>query len=383
MKIHPLIQEMIIDVRDIRRYLHQTPELGCQEVKTQAFIYRYLEELGFDIVIKIADTGIKAVMYAVNPKKTFAFRADMDALNINEENQLDYSSKISGRMHACGHDGHMAVLLGLAKLISQYKSHLTDNVVLLFQPAEESIGGAQRMIQENALIDPNVDMIFGLHMMPDIPEGKIGLNEGPIMAQTSEFNIEIIGKSSHGAMPHRGIDSIVASAHFITLIQSIITRYVDPFEKSLISIGHISGGERRNIIAERTIMEGIIRTFSDDVYLNIKNRILAILQGIEIGFNVVTHFEETTYYPVVSNDVYTYEFLYSIIEENNIVKMKPLMIAEDFSFFQKTVPGAYFFLGCGNKLLDIEYPLHSNRFNFNEDVLLIGIEIYRRILNIM
>ncbi len=382
MKIHPVVKELEKEVVRIRRYLHQIPEPGYKEHKTHHYIYHFLSKLPFDKIERIAQTGIRAVMYGRKPERTIAFRADMDGLSIQEATDCPYASIHEGMMHACGHDGHMAVLLGVALLVSQYKHQLIDNIVLLFQPAEESVGGALNMIQDGALENPKADMIYGLHLLPDIPQGKLGLRQGPVMAQTCEFDITIRGKSSHGAMPHKGVDTIVASAYLINIIQSIITRSIDPYQHGLITIGRIYGGERRNIIAEQTTLEGTIRSFDDGVYLQIKNRLTEIFRGIERSLGVKTCFEEKTFYPVVINHPETTGYLEECIGKKDIVEMEPLMIAEDFSYYQKKIPGTYYFLGCGNPDKNMVYPLHSNQFNFDEAALLYGVEIYRRVLGL-
>ncbi|MGI6706441.1 MAG: M20 metallopeptidase family protein [Clostridia bacterium] len=382
MRIHPVVKELEQKLVRIRRDLHRIPEPGYEEHKTHHYIYHFLSELSFDKIERIAQTGIRAIMYGRKPERTVAFRADMDGLSIQEATGCPYASIHEGMMHACGHDGHMAILMGIALLISRYKDQLKDNVVLLFQPAEESVGGALNMIQEGALENPKVDMIYGLHLLPDIPQGKLGLRQGPVMAQTCEFDITIRGKSSHGAMPHKGVDTIVASAYLINMIQSIITRSINPYQHGLITIGRVYGGERRNIIAEQTTLEGTIRSFDDGVYNQIKNRILEMIDGLERSFAVKTCFGEKTFYPVVMNHPETTRYLEECIGKENIVVMEPLMIAEDFSYFQKRIPGTYYFVGCGNPDKNMIYPLHSNRFNFDEAVLLNGVEIYRRILGL-
>jgi len=380
--VHNIIKELGDEVTAIRRALHQIPEEGYSEYKTQEYILKYLAGLGLDKVEKVACTGVKAVFNATNPRRTIAFRADMDALSIEEKNQHHFVSKNKGLMHACGHDGHMAILLGMASLISRHRGKLNDNIVLLFQPAEESIGGAKRMIEEGALENPKVDMIFGLHILPDIPQGKIGIRVGPVMAQTCEFDILLKGKSAHGAMPHKGVDTIVGAAHLIESLQTIMTRSIDPYEHALISIGRIYGGERRNILAEETVLEGMIRTFNDEVYDRIKGRIKDILQGMERGFAIHGDYREVTFYPVVNNHRETTKLLESCVLPEDMIPIKPMMIAEDFSFFQKAVPGTYFFIGSQNAKKGFVHPLHSNCFDFDEEVLLYAIEVYRNLLEI-
>lgn len=381
MKVQNDIYMLKDEVIQHRRWFHRYPEIGFNVGKTRDYILDVLKQLDFDKVEVLANTGIKAVIKGTNSKGVYAFRADMDALSLEEQNCLDFASQHKGKMHGCGHDGHMAILLGLAKWLHLNKQNLNHDVVLIFQPAEESEGGAFPMIQEGALDDPKVDVIFGLHLFPDIPQGKIGLRSGPLMAQTCEFDVQIKGKSAHGAMPHRGVDALLAACNFITNLQSIITRRVDPQENALITIGKMEAGERRNILAENVKMEGIIRTFNDDVYNTIKVNILNLLEGMEKTHGVTGKYEEKVYYPVVNNDEEWISKISTILDPETTMNVAPLMIAEDFSYYQQKVPGVYCLLGTGNPSKGYTYPLHSNRFNFDEEVLLYGIQLYVNILS--
>ncbi|MDD2502482.1 MAG: M20 family metallopeptidase, partial [Clostridia bacterium] len=254
MKIDFDIAKLRDQVISHRRWLHQYPQIGYQEEKARDYIINFLKDLNFDEIKIMARTGIKAVIKGKEEEKTLAFRADMDALSITEETELEYASKHKGFMHACGHDGHMAMLLGFAQWLSENKENLSYNVVLLFQPSEETVGGALPMIEEGALQNPDVDCIFGYHIMPEVPQGKIGLLSGPLMASTTEFTIDLTGISAHGAMPHKGVDAILAAAHYITQMQSILTRRIDPFQQAVVTIGKFQGGEARNILASNVRM---------------------------------------------------------------------------------------------------------------------------------
>lgn len=363
-----------------RRWLHQHPEIGFDVFETRDYILRCLQALAFDEVSVLAGTGVKAVMRSAQGEGTLAFRADMDALTLQEASGVPYVSCRPGYMHGCGHDGHMAMLLGFAAWLHQYKHALNKNVVLIFQPAEESEGGAVPMMAEGVLEDPSVDGIFAYHLLPDLPQGTIGLSAGPVMAQTCEFDIDLIGQTAHGAMPHQGKDGIYAAAGLIEGLQGILTRRVDPFERALLTIGRIEGGERRNILADRVHLEGIIRTFSDGVYQDIKGHILNLLRGLETAHGISGRFEEVVYYPPVVNDALLTEQVRHALPAGWIRPMDPMMIAEDFSQYQQAVPGVYLFLGSRNEALGHVHPLHSNQFNFDEQVLLLGIQGYKRIL---
>ena len=363
-----------------RRWLHSNPETGFDVHETRDYILKQLSKLNFHEIKILAGTGVKAVMRGKVGARTLAFRADMDALAIEEKTNLEFASKRKGFMHACGHDGHMSILLGLAQWLSQNKESLDDNIVLVFQPDEESEGGALPMIEDGLLEEPKVDAIFGLHILPDIPQGKVGVKAGPLMAQTCEVNIELIGKSAHGAMPYKGVDTVVAAAYFITALQSIITRTIDPAENVVFSIGRIYGGDTRNVLAERVMLECTVRTFSDEIYKRIRGKVLDLLAGIEKSHCIKSAYNEGVYYPPVINDEEWSKKVIDALPKEQYIQAKPLLIAEDFSNYQKEVPGVFVFLGSGNEEKGYVHPLHSNRFDFDEEILLHGVQLYKNII---
>jgi amidohydrolase len=301
----------------------------------------------------------------------------MDALATRELTELPFESTHIGRMHACGHDGHMTMLLLLASLVSRSREKLKYNIVLLFQPAEESIGGAARMIEEGALKNPAVERIFGLHVWPSIEQGRIGVRSGPMMAQTREFDIILHGKSAHGASPQDGIDTIVASAELILMLQSVISRSVSPSAHSLITIGKITGGQARNIISDRVELNGTLRTFSNELTNYMKSKIGDMLHGLELSAGVKAEYREIMHYRMVDNPDYMVDYLKAIVEPEALVEAEEQMAAEDFAFYQQHVPGLFMLLGIGGK--SCLHPLHSPLFNFDEHALLGGVEVYRRI----
>jgi hippurate hydrolase len=363
-----------------RRHLHKYPETGFDVSSTRDYILSWLKKWGFDEIRIVAGSGIKAVMKGKDGGTTLAFRADMDALPLNEKTGIEFASVNCGRMHACGHDGHMAILLGLAEWLSLRKEELKGNVVLIFQPAEETVGGALPMIKEGVLENPGVDAIFGFHLLPDIPQGKIGLKAGPVMAQTCEFTVEVTGKSAHGAMPHRGVDALLAACYFVNAVHGLIGRWVSPDDKALLTIGKLHAGENRNIIAGKATIEGIIRTFDDGVYERIKESIQGLLSGLELSHQVKAQYREDVYYPVVNNDANLVSQVEKFLPPDVLQDIQPLMIAEDFSYYQQRVPGVYMFLGCRNESKGFTAPLHSSKFNFDEEVLLYGLQIYHDII---
>lgn len=356
-----------------RRWFHMYPELDFQVANTRGHIMSELTELGVDSVEVFAE-GVRGIIYVDNSHLTLAFRADMDALELQEQTDAEYKSTVAGRMHACGHDGHMAILLGIAKWAVENRSSLRHNIVLIFQPAEETIGGALPMIEEGVLRDPEADAIFAFHIFPHIDQGKMGLKAGPLMAQTTEFDIELEGKTAHGAMPHKGIDTIVAATNLIDGLQTLMTRRIDPLDHALITIGRLEAGERRNILAEKAILEGIIRTFDDNVYMELKEDIIKMIEGIKISYGVRGEFKELTYYPAVDNDKKLADKVANILGEEILKSTKPLMIAEDFSYYQKEIPGLLMLLGSKNPEKGYIHPLHSNKFDFDEKILLIGVQ---------
>ena len=368
------------ELKKIRRDLHQIPELAFEEYKTSEYIVNYLEKLGITYEKKVAKTGVIAFFEGKSNSNAIAFRADMDALSITEKNDITFKSKNGGKMHACGHDGHMAILLGLARYLSENIEKLKTNVVLIFQPAEEGPGGALPLINEGILEKYNIAEIYGLHIFPDLDEGKIGVREGVMMAQAGEFDIEIRGKSAHAAQPHKSIDSVLVMAELILGFQSIVSRNISPTEASVLTVGKVFAGDRRNIIANSAILEGIIRSFRTSTYNKIKGRIKDYIQGLEHihSCSIALIFRDG--YPSVMNDKrLTKDFIVGLCQDE-VQIIEPLMLAEDFSYYQKKIPGLFFFLGARNTKDDFIYPLHNDRFNFDEDILNYGLSIYVRIL---
>ncbi len=342
----------------LRRELHMMPENSYEEYKTSGFIRSYIEKQKPDKLMSMAKTGVKAVFMAPAAKRTIAFRADMDALPVNEETKAEYESRNKGFMHACGHDGHMAILLGLAKIIGENRDKQKSNIVLLFQPAEETTGGAQAMIDEGALEDPKVDEIYGLHMWPDIKAGKIGIKEGVVMAMMCDIDIEISGRGAHGAKPHLGIDALVAAGHFIDMLQTVVSRGVDPYDQAV-------------------KMEGTIRTLNNSVFENTRSKIKGMLKGIEKAFGVETKYIETMNYAPVENDKELANSAAALVEKEDMEDAPPAMAAEDFSAFQQKIPGLFIFLGVADDCH--KEPLHSSKFDFDDKILSCGVELYKRI----
>ncbi len=381
MQLHPAVRKLEKACIQYRQALHRIPEICFAEYKTQAYLLRQLRRFAPDRLETPALTGVKAVYLAENPLGTLAFRADTDGLSIDEETGAPYASIHAGRMHGCGHDGHMTVLLLLARLIHTHRDTLRYNVVLLFQPAEEGRGGARLMIEQGALQDPPVERIYGLHVWPAVPRGKIGVRWGPMMARTSEFDVIVHGKSAHGASPQMGVDAVVAAAELISLMQTAISRSVDPHQDALLTIGKISGGTARNIIADRVELNATLRVFNDEVFDQLSERLRAMLGGLEVATGARFELHPLMHYPCVNNPRPLVEEFYTHMPPEELYLTDPVMAAEDFAFYQQSTPGLFLFLGVeGGK--NAQQPLHSGRFDFDEELLLCGVEVYRRILGL-
>lgn len=362
----------------MRRELHRVPELGFDCFETQRIVLRELEQCAPDRLEKLAVTGVKAVFLAPGATETVAFRADMDGLPNPEASACEWRSQNPGRMHGCGHDGHMTALLTFARWLRDNREQVRRNIVLLFQPGEEGWGGARCMIEDGALEHPHVDRIYGLHLWPTVTRGKIGVRWGEQMAQTSDFEVVVHGKSAHASTPQMGIDAIVVSAELITMIQTVITRDVDPHQDALLTLGKISGGTAHNVIADEVKISGTLRTLSDELFPVLSNKVRALAHGLEVATGATIELRRRVYYPVVRNPRPLVERLYGVLDSMEDTELvEPVMAAEDFAEYQRHVPGVFFFLGINGGRGGA--PLHSEKFDFDEDVLLTGAEVYRRL----
>jgi len=379
MKIDQSIGIYKEEIKNHRRNLHKIPEAGFQENKTAAYVAKALESYGIDVKTGLVHTGVLGYLQVDKDLPTIAFRSDMDALSMTEETGLDFESENKGFMHGCGHDGHMASLLILAKHLSQERSKLRANILFIFQPAEEGPGGAEPLVKEGIFETYGVKEIYGLHLYPEVEEGKIALKSGPLMAQTGEFDIDIIGKSGHGALPHKGTDAIVIAADLIQRLQTIVSREICPIDPAVLTIGRMEGGERRNIIAEKVRLEGTVRAFDESVFASIFEAMKRHMKATEIAYNCRIDYDLRTMYPPVVNDE---ALTQSFMEANSEVveEIAPQMIAEDFSYYQKAVPGIFFFVGTRSEKKGHVFPLHNAKFNFDETTLLNGVQAYKNVL---
>jgi N-acetyldiaminopimelate deacetylase len=347
----------------IRRDLHEIPELGFQEFKTQEYLLNYLATLPNErFSVKKWKTGLFVKVYGQKPQKTIGYRADIDGLPITEETNLPFKSKHEGRMHACGHDFHMSIALGV--LTHFVYQPTNDHLLFIFQPAEEGPGGAEPMLQTEIMKEWKPDMIMALHIAPEYPVGTVATKEGLLFANTSELFIDLKGKGGHAAYPHKTNDMVVAACTLVSQLQTIISRNVDPLDSAVITIGKITGGTVQNIIAEKARLEGTIRTLSVDSMNKVKHRIHSIIKGIEIGFECEANIDfGCMYHQVFNHDEETRQFM-SFVQNHptmDLVECKEAMTGEDFGYMLQEIPGFMFWLGVGS-----EYGLHHSKLNPNE-----------------
>ncbi|NME35396.1 MULTISPECIES: M20 family metallopeptidase [Fusobacterium] len=375
------IQEYL---QNIRRELHENPEISNKEFKTSEIILRELEKFGnFNIRKNVNGNGIIADLIGTKEGKTIALRADMDALQIEEETGLSFESKNKGIMHACGHDNHMTMVLGAAYLLSKRKEELSGRVRFIFQPAEELSpnGGAKGMIKEGAL--DGVDTIFSMHVWPDLPLGKVGIKEGPLMAASDHFTVTIKGKPSHAAKPNEGIDALVTGAQYVTAVQTIVSRNADPMKSMVITIGKMQAGSRYNIVAGECVLEGTCRTFAPEMRDLAEKRLKEVLDGICLLSGCTGELNYERGYMAVLNDgemtKYMSDKIKEIYGEEALVEVEPAMTAEDFSFYLNKVPGAFAWIGTtgeGEKV----WPLHNSHYSPNEGVLWRGTALLTKLV---
>lgn len=366
--------ELLEKIKNWRRYLHTIPEIGFQEQKTSHYLYDKLKKMGYEPIF-ITETGI-IVFIDFGKEKTLAFRSDIDALQITEQTGVDFASLHEGYMHACGHDGHMAALLALADKLKDVKD-LAHNILLIFQPGEEISNGAKSIIDTGIFTKYNVKGIYGLHMFPDVEEGFIACKKGPLMAQSGELDVIIHGKSAHAGKYHEGIDTIVIASQLINEYQSIISRMVSPMQPGVIHIGTIQGGTVRNIVADKTSFHGTIRTYSEEVFQDIVEAMKGFNEGLEKAYGCQIEFSCKAFNPPVLNDKELYQQLVYLAGDCFQELEDPVMLAEDFSHYQKVVPGVFFFVGT--KCAEYCSGLHTSTFQFHEDVLLKAVDLYYRL----
>ncbi|MGB9700214.1 MAG: M20 metallopeptidase family protein [Thermodesulfobacteriota bacterium] len=385
MDLKTKIAEMKDWLVEIRRTIHMHPELGFEEVETSKLVAQWLEKFGLEVKTGIAKTGVVGLLRGAQPGKTVAIRADMDALPIEEANEVPYRSQIKGKMHACGHDAHTTILLGVARFFSSLRDQIKGNIKWIFQPAEEGGGGGKLMTEAGVLEDPKVEAIFGAHVYPDLSIGQVGIHEREGLAATDRFIIKLLGKGGHGAYPHLCKDPILAAGHMITQIHSIVSRNVPPLESAVITIGKINGGTAFNIIPDEVELIGTVRSLTPQVREILKNRLEEEVQGIARSFGIDYQFTFNYGYPALINDPAMSRLVAAVcaraIGQENVIYVKPSMGGEDFAYYLQKVPGAFFRLGCRNEKKGIVQTFHNANFNIDEDVLPFGVEVFVRIID--
>jgi len=360
---------------NIRRDLHQIPELGFQEWKTQRYILDYLASLPQErLQIKTWRTGIFVRVLGMAPTKTIGYRADMDGLPIDEQTDVPFRSTHEGRMHACGHDMHMAIALGVLTHVVHHP--IDDDMLFIFQPAEEGPGGALPMLESDEMKQWMPDMVIALHIAPEYPVGTIATKEGLLFANTSELFIDLIGKGGHAAFPHETKDMVVAASTLIMQLQTIVSRNVNPLDSAVITIGKLTSGNVQNVIAERARLEGTIRTRSPETMEKVKGRIEAIVRGIEVAYDCEAHIDYgSMYYQVYNDEALTNEFMQFVDQKTDVrlVRCQEAMTGEDFGYMLARIPGFMFWLGVQSP-----FGLHHAKLNPNEEAIDVAIELLTR-----
>ena len=375
-EVMKLSKSMSEELRALRRDFHQFPELSFKEFETARKIAIYMKELGYEVKENVGKTGVVALLKGAKENPTVALRADMDALPVKEMTGLSYASKNDGVMHACGHDIHVTCALGAAKILASLKDELQGSVKFIFQPAEEINAGAKAMIDDGVLENPNVSMIFGLHNNPEIPVGKVGLKEGPLMAAVDSTFITVRGQGGHAAYPHRVIDPIVCASSIVMNLQTIVSRNVDPQKSAVISFGSINGGMANNVIPDEVKLTGTVRTFDEGLRDSIEGWMKRTVENTasSLGCRVEFNYRRDLP-PVVNHPEATKIALWAakkVFGEDGIILPTPSMGGEDFALYQKKVPGCYFWLGVGNPDIDAVHPWHSPYFKADEEAFPLG-----------
>lgn len=374
----PEAQALQEELVTLRRDLHAHPELGFQERRTARLVAEHLRAAGLEVREGLADTGVLGRLNGAQPGRTILLRFDMDALPVTEETGAPYASQNPGVMHACAHDGHVAIGLTLAKLLARHRSDLHGSVVFAFQPAEEGQGGAARLIADGAL-QPRPDLALVLHLWNPLPLGQAAISPGPVMAAADLVRIGVRGKGGHGAFPHQTVDPIVAAAQIVTALQTVVSRNVDPLATAVLTIGTIHGGTAFNVIADEVELRGTVRTFAAAVREQVLQRLTAIAQGTAAALGATAEVAIKPISPAVVSDAAATRLVHAaaaaILGEANVLDAYQTMGSEDAALFLQAVPGCYFFLGSANHERGLDAPHHSARFDFDEAALPLGVAI--------
>ena len=366
------------EIVEIRRELHRFPEMGNSEFRTTEIIINCLDKWGVKYE-RLLETGVVAIVEGKDSGKTVALRADIDALPIEEKTELPFSSQNEGIMHACGHDIHTAVLLGTAKILSENKDKFCGKVKLIFEPDEELLGGAERLIEKGAMKD--VSAVFGLHVRPELPKGHVQVKYGKSYAAADVFEVDVIGKSVHGAEPQKGIDALLIASHIVTALQTVVSRNLAPTESAVLSVCTFNAGTVCNQIAGKATFGGIMRSLGKETREKLKSLLTSTAIGIAESMGAKCEVRIRESYPGITNDNEMTAFLKECAEdilgkENVSVSDTPLMTSEDFGFYLDEAPGSFYHVGC-----ECDYPLHSDRFNPDESAILTGMLVNLKAVN--
>jgi amidohydrolase len=377
------VQALRSSLLDLRRDFHAHPELSWKEVRTQRVILERLKELGLSDVRAIAQTGVTAIVRGRTNGANLLWRADTDALPIPERSGLPFASKTDGVMHACGHDTHIAIALTIAGLLAARRDELAGSVRFVFQPAEESSGGATRCLADGVLESPRVDRVLGLHISADVPIGAINVAPGPFFAAPTSFRIEITGRGGHAAAPHQSVDAVVVAAHAVVALQTVVSRAVAPTDPAVLTVGKVTAGFRGNVIADSATMTGTLRSYDDRVRELMIARVEEVLTGVCAAFGAEFAFRHSTNCPPLVNDPAVAAFVAREGEryfgaEN--IHATPSMGADDMAEFLRERPGCYFWLGARNEAKGIAGRHHDPGFVIDEDALPLGVEFGLRLL---
>lgn len=381
----PVIKQLVAEQKDnlraTRRYLHRHPELSGEEHNTLALIKARMEKCGLPLVFQADKQGLVAKLTGPAGGRVLAFRADMDALPLTDMKDVPYASGNPGVMHACGHDGHTAILLSLAEVLSAHPELAQGDVYFIFQQHEERPPGGAKGIAESGVLD-EVDAVYGLHLWTFIPYGEVGICPDKCMAASDAFKIELIGRGGHGAAPHKAVDAVVLGAHVVQALQYVLSRFTDPLEPAVLSIGKFNSGSNFNIIAETAVLEGITRHFDQETRELIRERIEQTVAGACRIFGADYNCAYEMGFPAVINYPREVERVVEAVGQIDAAKavtMPPQMISEDFSYFLQRNQGCFFLVGAANEEQGIIYPLHHPRFDLDERSLEIGLEIFLRL----
>lgn len=381
-RIHEELAGLKDKLIQLRRDFHQHPELGLEETRTAEVVADHLRRMGLTVKTGVGRTGVVGLLQGKGPGKTLMLRADMDALPLEEENQVPYRSQSPGVMHACGHDGHMAILLAVAEVLSAHRHEIPGRIKFVFQPGEEGFAGARLMIEDGVLQEPAVDAALGLHLTNVLPLGLMAAGCGPVMASMDSFTIKLKGKGAHAAQANLGVDAVVMGSQVVGALQTLASREAPPTTPLVVHVGSVHAGSAFNIVAETAELKGTVRTFDETLRASMPERLNRLVGGIASAMRGSHELDYQFGYPALVNA----ESMTRLVEEAIVeimgaqayAKMPPRMASEDMAFFQQEVPGCFFFVGAANPKKGLDTPNHNPRFDFDEDALVLGAQAMAR-----